>query len=331
MKTREIRLASRPAGMPQAQNFALAEAELAPLAQGEVRVANRWMSVDPYMRGRMMDRASYVPPFQLGEALQGGAVGEVIESRDAAKPVGALVSSMLGWREHAQAPGAAFELLPRMPGIPEQAYLGVLGMPGLTAWGGLNIVGQMKAGDTVFVSGAAGAVGSVACQLAKIAGCTVVGTAGSDQKCEWLRSLGVDHAVNYKGGDLEAKVKAAAPKGIDLYFDNVGGEQLEVAMSIAKPFGRLVECGMISQYNDETPPAGPRNMALIIGKRLRLQGFIVFDFMSRQAEFIAEVSAHVAAGRLKWEETVVDGLEHAPDAFVGLFTGKNTGKMLVRV
>ncbi len=331
MQTQEIRLASRPTGMPTADNFALAHAELPPLQPGEVRVANRWMSVDPYMRGRMIDRPSYVPPFQLGKALQGGAVGEVIESHDETRPVGALVSSMLGWRTVAQGEGKAFELLPRIPGIADQAYLGVLGMPGMTAWGGLNIVGQMKPNETVFVSGAAGAVGAMACQLAKIAGCTVVGTAGSDAKCDWLRGVGVDHAINYKGGDLEAKVRAAVPEGIDLYFDNVGGEHLEVAMTVAKPFARLVECGMISQYNDAAPPAGPRNMALIIGKRLRLQGFIVSDFMARQAEFVAEVSGHVAAGRLKSEETVIDGLAHAPDAFLGLFTGANTGKMLVRL
>lgn len=331
MKTHEIRLASRPEGMPRPENFAAAQAELPPLAPGDVRVANRWMSVDPYMRGRMTDRPSYVPPFVIGEALQGGAVGEVIESHDASRPVGALVQSMLGWRTIAQGPAKLFEPLPRVPGIADQVYLGALGMPGLTAWAGLTQVGQIKDGETVFVSGAAGAVGSIACQLAKLRGCTVVGTAGSDAKCEWLRELGVDHAINYKGGDLEARVKAAVPKGIDLYFDNVGGEHLEVAMALARPFARLIECGMISQYGNDMPLAGPRNMTLIIGKRLRLQGFIVFDFQHKQPEFIAEVSAHVAAGRLKWEETVVDGLNRAPDAFMGLFTGANTGKMLVRL
>ncbi len=331
MKTQEIRLASRPAAAPEAANFTFAEAELAPLAAGEVRVRNTWMSVDPYMRGRMSDRPSYVPPFVIGEALQGGAVGEVIESHDESRPAGALVSSMLGWRTIAQGPASAFELLPRTPGIPDQAYLGALGMPGLTAWGGLTQIGQIKDGETVFVSGAAGAVGSIVCQLAKLRHCTVVGTAGSDAKCDWLRGLGVDHAINYRQGNLEANVKAAVPKGIDLYFDNVGGEHLEVAMALARPFARLVECGMISQYNDATPPAGPRNMALIIGKRLRLQGFIVFDFIAKRSEFLTEVSEHVAAGRLKWEETVLEGLEQAPKAFLGLFTGANTGKMLVRL
>jgi len=331
MQTHEIRLASRPVGAPEPANFASATAELPALGAGEIRVRNQWMSVDPYMRGRMSDRPSYVPPFVIGEALQGGAVGEVIESHDESRPLGALVSSMLGWRTVAQGPAKAFDLLPRTPGIPEQAYLGALGMPGLTAWAGLTQVGQIRDGETVFVSGAAGAVGSIVCQLAKLRGCTVVGTAGSDAKCEWLRGLGVDHAINYKTGDLEAHVKAAVPKGIDLYFDNVGGEHLEVAISLARPFARLVECGMISQYNNERVAPGPKNMMMIVGKRLRIQGFIVFDFADKQREFLAEVSAHVAEGRLKWEETVVDGLAHAPDAFIGLFCGANTGKMLVRL
>ncbi len=331
MQTHEIRLASRPVGAPEPANFMAAEAELPALGTGEVRVRNHWMSVDPYMRGRMSDRPSYVPPFVIGEALQGGAVGEVIESHDESRPVGALVSSMLGWRTIAQGPGKAFDLLPRTPGIPEQAYLGVLGMPGLTAWAGLTQVGQMKDGDIVFVSGAAGAVGSIVCQLAKLRGCTVIGTAGSDEKCDWLRGMGVDHAINYKVGDLMANVGAAAPKGIDLYIDNVGGEHLEVAISLARPFARFVECGMISQYNNDRVTPGPKNMMMIVGKRLRIQGFIVFDFQARQGEFLAEASAHVAAGRLKSEETVVEGLANAPQAFMGLFSGANTGKMLVRL
>ena len=331
MQSIEIRLASRPVGMPAPENFVTAQVDLPPLAEGEVRVANRWMSVDPYMRGRMIDRPSYVPPFQLGEALQGGAIGEVVESTVPELHVGALVSSMLGWRSVAQGAAQWFQLVPRVPGIPEQAYLGALGMPGLTAWVGLTQIGKLKEGETVFVSGAAGAVGSVVVQLAKARGCTVVGTAGSDEKCAWLTSLGCDHAVNYKGGDLEARVKAAIPKGLDLYFDNVGGEHLEVAMTLARPNARLVECGMISQYNDTAPPPGPRNMTLIIGKQLSILGFVVSGHFDKLGAFLAEAVPMVGAGTLKWEETVVHGLENAPEAFLGLFKGANTGKMLVRI
>ena len=331
MHAREIRLASRPTGLPDAANFTLAETELPPLGEGEVRVANRWMSVDPYMRGRMIDRPSYVPPFKLGEALQGGAIGEVIQSSAPELPVGTLVNSMLGWRSHAQGPAKHFDALPRVPGIPEQAYLGALGMPGLTAWVGLNHIGRLKEGETVFVSGAAGAVGSVVVQLAKARGCTVVGSAGTDDKCAWLRSIGADHAVNYKAGDLEAHLKAAIPKGLDLYFDNVGGEHLEVAMTLARPNARLVECGMIAQYNDTAPAPGPRNMTLVIGKQLSILGFVVSSHFDKLSAFMAEAIPLAQAGRLKWEETVVDGLENAPQAFLGLFSGANTGKMLVRL
>ena len=331
MQSTEIRLASRPVGMPAPENFATAQVELPLLAEGEVRVANRWMSVDPYMRGRMIDRPSYVPPFKLGEVLQGGAIGEVVESTAPELHVGALVSSMMGWRSVAQGPAKAFDLLPRVGGIPEQAYLGALGMPGLTAWVGLTQIGRVKEGETVFVSGAAGAVGSVVVQLAKARGCTVVGTAGTDEKCAWLTGIGCDHAINYKGGDLEARVKAAIPKGLDLYFDNVGGEHLEVAMTLARPNARLVECGMIAQYNDAAPPPGPRNMTLIIGKQLSILGFVVSSHFDKLGAFLVEVVPLAGAGKLKWEETVVDGLENAPEAFLGLFRGANTGKMLVRI
>ena len=328
---REIRLKARPTGMPEAAHFELADSAATPLAEGEVRVANAWMSVDPYMRGRMIDRPSYVPPFRLGEALQGGAVGTVVESRADGFEAGDRVVSMLGWREVAQAPAAAFEKLPTIDGIPEQAYLGTLGMPGLTAWAGLFEVGQLKAGETVFVSGAAGAVGSTVCQIAKIKGATVIGSAGSAEKCAWLRSLGVDHTINYRDGDVAGQLRAAAPKGIDVYFDNVGGEHLEAAIAAARPFARMVECGMISDYNADEPSPGPRNMMMVIGKRLRIQGFIVFDFQHRRDTFLAEMGEWVAQGRVRWEETVVDGLERAPGAFIGLFAGANTGKMLVRL
>ena len=334
--SREVRLMSRPDGMPVADNFAVATVDLAAPTEGQVRVRNRFMSVDPYMRGRMYDRPSYVPPFAIGQPLQGHAIGEIVESHAAGFAVGDMVSSMLGWREEfvvapavfAAMPGM-FEKLPPMGGISPSAYLGVLGMPGLTAYAGLLEVGQPKAGDTVFVSGGAGAVGSIVAQIARIKGCTVVASAGSAEKCDWLRSVGVDHAINYKDGNLLDAVRAAAPKGIDVYFDNVGGEHLEVAMELANPFARFVECGMISIYNAAEPTPGPRNMAMIVGKRLKVQGFIVSDFAHLRDQFLTDMHGWIADGRIKWEETVMAGIDKAPDAFVGLFTGGNTGKMVV--
>ena len=331
-QSREIRLKSRPVGTPAAANFELAVVDVGAPGAGEVLVRNTFMSVDPYMRGRMYDRASYVPPFQIGEALQGGAIGEVVESHAEGFAKGDLVSSMFGWREAFVAPAAALEKLPRQANVPDQAFLGVLGMPGLTAYAGLLEIGQPKAGDTVFVSGGAGAVGSVVAQIAKIKGCTVVATAGTDAKCDWLRSVGVDHAINYKTcGGLLAAVQAAVPKGIDVYFDNVGGEHLEVAIEVARPFARFAECGMISGYNDTEASVGPRNVIQIVGKSLRIRGFIVIEFAGLRPQFLKDMMGWIADGKLRWEETVSAGVDHAPDAFIGLFSGGNTGKMLVRI
>ncbi|WP_207791582.1 NADP-dependent oxidoreductase [Sandaracinobacteroides saxicola] len=330
--SREIRLASRPVGEPTPANFTLATTDLPAPGAGEVQVKNRWMSVDPYMRGRMNDRKSYVPPFAIGEALQGGAVGEVIASNDPGFAPGDLVNSMFGWREAFNAPAAALTKLPSLPGVPEQAFLGVLGMPGLTAYAGLTRIGEPKSGDTLFVSGGAGAVGSVVAQVGKALGCTVIATAGSDAKCDWLRSVGVDHAINYRScGNLLAAVQAAAPRGIDIYFDNVGGEHLEVAIETARPFARLVECGMIADYNATSAIRGPSNIIQVVGKSLKIQGFIVTQFAGLQAEFIEKMAGWIADGRLKWEETVMDGIETAPAAFLALFSGGNTGKMLVKL
>ena len=330
-KSREIRLKSRPVGTPKAENFELATIDLPDPGPGEALVRNTWMSVDPYMRGRMYDRPSYVPPFQLGEPLQGGAIGEVVASNDPNFKPGDLVESMNGWREAFVAYAGALQKLPQ-ENVPPQTYLGVLGMPGLTAYGGLHRIGAPKTGDTVFVSGAAGAVGSTVCQIAKIAGCKVVASAGSDEKGRWLKSVGVDEVVNYKTcGNLLAAVRAAAPQGIDIYFDNVGGEHLEVAMEVAKPFARFIECGMISIYNDETPAPGPRNMAYIVGKRLKMQGFIVIDFADMRPQFLTDMTQWVKDGRVKSEETVENGIENAPTAFLHLFSGGNTGKMLVKL
>jgi NADPH-dependent curcumin reductase CurA len=329
-RSREIRLKSRPVGVPDASNFELATTELADPGPGEVLVRNAWMSVDPYMRGRMYDRASYVPPFQLNQALQGGAVGKVMKSNDPKFQPGDWVESMNGWREAYVAAGAALNKL-STEGIPPQAFLGVLGMPGMTAYSSFHRIGEPKEGDIVFVSGAGGAVGASVCQIAKIRGCTVIASAGSDQKLNWLKTRGVDQVVNYKNGNLLENVRAAAPKGIDIYFDNVGGAHLEVALEVARPFARFIECGMISVYNSTEPPPGPRNMPYIVGKRIKMQGFIVSDFMDMREQFFAEMGTWVRDGKVKWEETVENGIENAPKAFLNLFTGANTGKMLVKL
>jgi NADPH-dependent curcumin reductase CurA len=330
MRAREIRLKSRPVGMPTLENFEIAEIDAPQPEAGQALVRNLWMSVDPYMRGRMYDRPSYVPPFRIGEALQGGAIGEVIASGDPGFKKGDLVESMLGWREAFVAPVAMLNKLPAAD-APPQAFLGVLGMPGLTAYAGLLEIGQPKAGETVFVSGAAGAVGSVVCQIAKIKGCAVVASVGSDAKARWLKEAGIDQVVNYKAGELLAAVRAAAPNGIDVYFDNVGGAHLEVALEVARPFARFVECGMISQYNATEPAPGPRNLIYVVGKSLKLQGFIVIQFQHLRAQFQRDMLGWIGEGKIKWEETVETGLENAPAAFLKLFTGANTGKMLVKL
>ena len=330
--SREVRLKSRPAGEPTAEAFELASVEVRAAGDGEVQVRNLWMSVDPYMRGRMYDRPSYVPPFELGKALQGGAVGRVTASGDGRFKPGDLVQSMFGWREAFTCPADQVQALDAH-GAPPEAFLGVAGMPGLTGWAGLLKVAQMKAGDVVFVSGAAGAVGQVVCQVARLKGAArVIGAAGGADKCAWLREIGCDEAIDYKAEpDLAAALSRAAPKGIDVYFDNVGGAHLQAAMEAARPFARFAECGMISDYNDVEPTPGPSNMRMIVGKRLRLQGFIVSDFFKDQAEFAAEMGGWIAAGQVRWRQTVDEGIEAAPGAFIKLFRGGNTGKMLVKL
>ena len=331
LSSREVRLNRRPVGLPSAEDFAVATVDLASPQAGQILVRNHWMSVDPYMRGRMYDRPSYVPPFAIGEPLQGGAVGEVVESASPDFAPGDLVESMFGWREAYVAPASAVTKLPKT-GAPPQAFLGILGMPGMTAYGGLLEIGQPKPGDVVFVSGAAGAVGSTVCQIAKIKGCTVIGSVGSDDKAAWLKERGVDEVINYKTcGDLTAALKAAAPKGIDIYFDNVGGDHLEAALEVARPFARFIECGMISAYNDTAPKPGPKNLIYVVGKSLRIQGFIVTQFMGLKDQFVQDMAGWIGEGRLSWQETVVEGVENAPAAFLGLFTGANVGKMLVKL
>ena len=330
-RSREVRLVSRPLGMATASDFEIATVDLAPPGPGEVQVHNLFMSVDPYMRGRMYDRPSYVPPFELGKAMQGGAVGEVVASQSPDFKPGDLVSSMFGWREAFDAKAEHVQKIDAQ-GVAPQAYLGVAGMPGMTAWAGLTQVAEVKAGDVVFVSAASGAVGQVVCQIAKLKGATVVGSAGGAEKCAWVREIGADQVIDYKAeADLTAALGRAAPKGIDVYFENVGGAHLEAALTSARPFARFAMCGMISQYNMAEPVPGPTNMALIVGKRLRLQGFIVSDFMARQGEFAAQMTGWIKAGQMRWRETVDEGIEAAPGAFLKLFAGENVGKMLVKL
>lgn len=331
---REIHLKRRPVGTPTAADFELVETPIPTPAAGQFLVRNVFMSVDPYMRGRMMDRESYIPPFQVGQVMDGGSVGQVMRSEHPGFAAGDYVCGFAngGWREWWLSDGTMMQKVdPAL--VPLQAYLGVLGMPGLTAYSGLLRIGQPKAGETVFVSAAAGAVGAVVCQIAKAKGCRVVGSVGSDAKAEWLRrEAGVDAVVNYKAcGDLLAAVKAAAPKGIDVYFENVGGAHLEVALELMNRFGRIVACGMISQYNATEPPPGPRNIIQVVGKSLTMQGFIVSNYLDMVPSFFADMGQWVREGKMKWEETIVEGIAKAPDAFLGLFTGANAGKMLVRL
>ena len=328
---REIHLKSRPTGMPTAENFDLVTVSVPAPAPGEVLVRNLYMSVDPYMRGRMVDRKSYVPPFALAEAMTGGAVGQVIESNGGPFQKGDFVASMAGWREYFISDGRGLNQVdPTL--APVQSYLGAMGMPGMTAYFGLLDIGEPKPGETVFVSAAAGAVGSLVCQIAKLKGCRVVGSAGTDAKVEWLKEVaGVDAAFNYKRMPVPAALAKLCPDGIDVYFENVGGDHLEAALSRMNNFGRIPVCGMISQYNATEATPAPRNLALVIGKRLKLQGFIVGDFMARAGEFYQEMGGWLAQGQIVAEETVVHGLEQAPEAFMGLFTGENMGKMLVKL
>jgi len=322
-------LKSRPNGMPTSDNFELKETALPELGEGQVRVRNRWLSVDPYMRGRMNDVKSYVPAFQVGEPLEGGAIGEVVESRAEGLAPGDLVLHMAGWRDEAVVAARGVNKLPNL-GAEPQKFLGVLGVTGATAYFGLLDVASAKPGDIVFVSAAAGAVGSVVVQLAKAKGMTAIGSAGGEQKCGFVRSLGADQVVDYRAGPILNSLSAAAPDGVDVYFDNVGGDHLDAAFALARNNARFAICGMIAGYNDPNP-ASFRFIMRIIAARIRLKGFIVFDFQSRMDEFYREMGQLVASGAVKAQETVTDGLENTPDAFLGLFRGENTGKMLVRL
>ncbi|MCX4726789.1 NADP-dependent oxidoreductase [Streptomyces sp. NBC_01020] len=329
---REWHLTARPNGWPTPADFALREVPVSEPAEGRILVRNLYFSVDPYMRGRMNDVKSYTPPFQLDKPMEGGAVGEVIASNAEGFAVGDHVLHFLGWREYAQVPAQhATKVDPSA--APLSAYLGVLGMTGLTAYAGLFDVASFKEGDTVFVSGAAGAVGNQVGQMARIKGAArVIGSAGSDEKVRHLvDDLGFDAAFNYKNGPVAEQLREAAPDGIDVYFDNVGGEHLEAAITSFNVHGRATICGMISQYNSTEATPAPRNLALVIGKRLRLQGMLVGDHAALQPQFVKDVAGWIASGELKYQETVVEGVEQGVEAFLGLLRGENTGKMIVAV
>ncbi|MFI6443673.1 NADP-dependent oxidoreductase [Kitasatospora sp. NPDC050543] len=329
---REWHLAARPQGWPTPADFVLVEAPVRRPGPGEILVRNAFLSVDPYMRGRMNDVKSYVPPFALGKAMDGGAVGYVVASQADGFEVGDAVLHGLGWREYATL-DAEHAVKVDAAAAPLSYYLGVLGMPGLTAYAGLLEVAGLKKGDAVFVSGAAGAVGSLVGQIARLKGASrVIGSAGSAEKvAKLVDDYGFDAAFNYKDGPVREQLAEAAPEGIDVYFDNVGGDHLEAAIGALKVHGRATLCGAIAQYNDTTAPAGPRNLALAIGKRLRLQGMLVGDHAALQPQFTAEVAGWLRDGSLHYDETVVDGIERTGEAFIELLRGGNTGKMVVRL
>jgi NADPH-dependent curcumin reductase CurA len=337
--SREICLTEYPVGMPTDNNFKLVQVEIPePTKEGEFLVRNIWMSVDPYMWGRMRNEGgkvgvnTFIPSFKLGETLEGGCIGQVIASRNNQFAVGDYVIGMQGWREYWLSNGSNVMKVDQKI-APIQSFLGTFGMPGLTAYVGLLKIGEVKGNDTVFFSAASGAVGSVVCQIAKTKGCHVIGSAGSEEKVNWLLDqAGIDYAFNYrKVEDISAELLNVCPDKIDIYFENVGGKHLEAALDNMKTFGRIVLCGMISQYNSSSPTPGPSNLLLAITNRLKLQGFIVGDHYDMLNEFHAAMAKLVSEGRIKWKETVIEGIENSPKAFISLFKGENFGKMLVKL
>ncbi|MFF8590384.1 NADP-dependent oxidoreductase [Streptomyces sp. NPDC015220] len=330
--SREWHLLSRPVGWPKPEDFALVEAELPRPGQGQVLVRNEYLSVDPYMRGRMSEAKSYAPPYELNKPMLGGAVGEVVASEAEGIAVGDHVLHSGGWREYAAVDaGQAVKVDPEV--APLSTYLGVLGMTGLTAYAGLLRIASLKEGDVVFVSGAAGAVGSQVGQLARLKGASrVIGSAGSDEKVKLLLDeYGFDAAFNYKSGPVAEQLRAAAPDGVDVYFDNVGGDHLQAAIGSLNRGGRIAICGMISVYNNTEPAPGPNNLARLIQTRGRIEGFLVGDHYDLQPRFVQEVGPWVRSGELKYRETVVEGVENTLEAFLGVLRGDNTGKMIVKL
>ncbi|ROZ62057.1 NADP-dependent oxidoreductase [Kocuria soli] len=328
----QIQLVRRPTGWPSAEDFRTATVSYGELTPGQVRVRNEFISVDPYMRGRMNDAKSYVPPFELGETMTGGAIGRVVESTDDDVPVGAVVLHQLGWRDIAQDDAEKFRVVPELPGAPLSLYLGVLGLTGLTAYVGLTRIAPVRQGDTVFISGAAGAVGTAAGQVARLLGAArVIGSAGSPEKVDLLTTkYGYDAAFNYKDAPVAEQLAAAAPQGIDVYFDNVGADHLEAALGTLNRDGRVAMCGAIAAYNSDEPVPGPKNMVKIIQQGLSLRGFTLGDHMDLAPEFNQRMAQWFGQGKIAYDETVVDGIDHAVDAFLDMMRGANTGKMVVR-
>ncbi|MGB9036815.1 MAG: NADP-dependent oxidoreductase [Paeniglutamicibacter sp.] len=329
----QIHLASRPTGWPTDSNFSTVTVELPDLAEGEIRVANEFISVDPYMRGRMNDTKSYAAPYALDEVMTGGAVGRVVESRAEGFSIGDPVLHQLGWRDRSQAGAGNFRVVQDIPGLPLSAYLGILGMTAFTAYIGLTEIAGLKDGDTVFISGAAGAVGSAAGQIARLKGAKrVIGSAGSAAKVDLLtEKYGYDAAFNYKDGPVRGQLHEAAPEGIDVYFDNVGGEHLEAALDAFNPGGRGALCGAISVYNATEAPAGPRNMSNMVTRGLTLKGFTVGNYAEHYPAFMTDMSEWIAQGKIVFDETVVEGLDNAVQGFLDLMRGANTGKMVIKL
>ncbi|MDR6868773.1 NADPH-dependent curcumin reductase CurA [Microbacterium resistens] len=329
----QIQLAARPTGWPTNDDFRTVEVEYSAPSEGEVRVRNEYVSVDPYMRGRMNDVRSYVAPYALGERIVGGAIGRVVVSNAPELPVGAIVLHQHGWSDVIQADASTFRAVPEMPGVPLSLRLHILGMTGLTAYVGLTAIAHLQPGDTVFVSGAAGAVGTAVGQIAKLLGAArVIGSAGTPEKVALLtEKYGYDAAFNYKDGDVRAQLAAAAPDGIDVFFDNVGGDHLEAALDVFNDGGRAALCGAIAGYNTTAPTPGPDNMANIITRGLALRGFTLAGYLDLAPEFQQKMAGWFAEGRIAYDETIVEGIERTVDAFLDMMRGANTGKMLVRI
>ncbi len=328
---RQWRLKTRPVGLIKPEDFELHTESIPALVDGQLLIRTVHLSLDPAMRGWLIDRPSYVPPVQIGEVMRGLAVGVVESSKNPDFVAGDVVQGMFGWQEHIISKGTGVTKLPPSP-LPLSANLGLFGLAGMTSYFGLLEVTHPKAGETLLVSGAAGSVGSLVGQIGKIKGLRVVGIAGSDEKCDWLvKELGFDAAVNYKSGDLYAQLKAACPQGVDVYFENVGGEILDTAMSVMNTFGRISVCGLISMYNATDKVPGPYNFAMVIAKRLRIQGFIATDYSSRVMEMVSDYAGWYAAGKLKYRVDIEQGLEAAPAAINKLFTGENSGKLIVQL
>ena len=329
-KNIQVTLASRPVGWAKETDFKIVETEIPKPAAGQVLVKNLYLSLDPYMRGRMNDMQSYAPNVKIGQVMVGGTAGEVVESNNPKFKAGDSVVGYFGWQQYGVSDGAGLQKVdPKL--VPLSAYLGAVGMPGLTAWLGMLDIGAPKPGDTVVVSAAAGAVGSIAGQIAKIKGCRAVGIAGGKQKCELVvKEFGFDACVDYKGEHLAKDLRAAAPKGIDIYFENVGGQILETIALQLNPFARIPLCGLISQYN-EVKPHGLDNLVMLLVNRVKLQGFIVSDHAAQSGKAIEELAGWVRDGKIKYRETIANGIEDAPRAFIGLLKGENVGKQLVKL